>query len=118
MTYYTPFYNSAKDLLSVKTTQGQLRKRIWKLKQKYENMKKEENQKFPPRFYNDLEQEIIYLSHKIWGQELIGESDRVELDEMWKELKVQEMELDLERARVIKDSIDVISKALQGSSSS
>ena len=56
MTYYTPFYNSAKDLLSVKTTQGQLRKRIWKLKQKYENMKKEENQKFPPRFYNDLEQ--------------------------------------------------------------
>ena len=118
MTNYTTFYNSVKDLLSVKPTEGQLRKMIWKLKQKYENMKKEENQKFPPRFYNDLEQEIIYLSHKIWGQELIGESDRVELDGMWTELKVQEMELALECARLIKDSTDVISKALQGSSSS
>jgi len=56
MTHYTTFYNSVKDLLSVKPTQGQLRKRLRKLKQKYENMKKEENQKFPPRFYNDLEQ--------------------------------------------------------------
>ena len=55
MTNYTTFYNSVKDLLSVKPTEGQLRKMIWKLKQKYENMKKEENQKFPPRFYNDLE---------------------------------------------------------------
>jgi len=49
MTDYTLFYNSFKELLSVKPTKKQLRKRIWKLKQKYEKMKKEENQKFPPR---------------------------------------------------------------------
>ena len=35
MTDYTPFYNSFKELLSLKPTQKQLRKRIWKLKQKY-----------------------------------------------------------------------------------
>jgi len=161
-TDYTSFYNSVKDLLSPNHTQDQLRKRIWKLKQKYMKMKKEENRKFPPRFYIDLEQEIIDISHKIWGQdneennenaakneelesvvvdkeeptytdimdfssltkllqegmELIGESDRVELDGMCKELKVQESELALQRAQLIKDSTHVISKALQGLSSS
>lgn len=125
-------------------------------------MKKEENQKFPPRSYNVLEKKIFELSHMIWGQDneemkendakkeelesvvvvdkeestntdkigfsslreilhegmgLIGESDRVELDRMWKELKVQEMELVLERAQIVKDPADTISKALQGSSS-
>jgi len=38
---------------------------IWKLKQKYENMKKEENQKFPPRSYNVFEKKIFELSHMI-----------------------------------------------------
>jgi len=46
MTNYTLFYDSFKELLRVKHTQKQFRKRIWNLKQKYEKMKKEENQKF------------------------------------------------------------------------
>jgi hypothetical protein len=49
MTDYTPFYNSVKYFLSFKPTQNQLRQRIWKLKQKFENMKKNKTQKFPPR---------------------------------------------------------------------
>jgi len=143
ITDYTLFYNSFKELLSEKPTQKQLRKRIWKLKQKYEKLKKEENQKFPTRSYNVLEKKIFELSHMIWGQdneemkendakkedlesvvvvdkeestntdkmslsclseilqegmELVGELDQVEMDRIWKELKVHEIELVLERA--------------------
>jgi hypothetical protein len=57
------------ELLSVKPTQKQLRKRIWKLKQKYEKIKKEENKKFPHGSYNVFEKKIFDLSHMIWGQD-------------------------------------------------
>jgi len=66
MTDYTPFYNSFKDLLSVKPTQKHIRQRIWNLKQKFEKMKKAENQKFPPRFCNPHEKKLFDLSHMIW----------------------------------------------------
>jgi len=71
MTDYTLFYNSFKELLSVKPTKKQLRKRIWKLKQKYEKMKKEENQKFPPR--RIWEENIWPFSHDLGTRQRIKE---------------------------------------------
>jgi len=62
-------YNTIKDLLSFKPTQKQLRQRIWELKHKFENMKKDEDQNFLPRSSTTFENKIFDISHMIRGQD-------------------------------------------------
>ncbi|XP_058745898.1 GLABROUS1 enhancer-binding protein-like 1 [Vicia villosa] len=50
------------------------------------------------------------------GMDLVGESERLEFDRRWKKLRVQESRVFLQRAELVEKQLELIYKALQGSS--